>query len=101
MRTPHFSEGRQRESSLVNRYTPCNSLVPANLVVFRANRHAVLSTTGRSVPWVDADFNYEIPGGMEPGETQKWDLSPNLFDSDWAHAKDASSNAVLKVTVVI
>ena len=23
---------------------------------------------GRSVPWLKEDFNYTIPGGLEPGE---------------------------------
>ncbi|MCA1972035.1 MAG: hypothetical protein LDL44_04290 [Caenispirillum sp.] len=41
-----------------------------------------LQTEGRSVPWIEAGLNYEIPGGIEPGETQSFDLTPNLL-SDW------------------
>jgi hypothetical protein len=65
----------------------------------RAYFHARLVTPGRSVPWVDADFNYEIPGGMEPGESAAWGLQPNIFDSDWRHVEDAQ-DATFSVTVL-
>lgn len=60
--------------------------------------HAKLTTPGRSVPWVDADFNYDIPGGLEPGEIASWSLSPNFFDSDWDHALEAKdANLLIQV----
>lgn len=67
--------------------------------VRRAYFHATLRTPGREIPWVDTDFNYEVPGGLAPGETAEWHLQPNLFDSDWEHARHAE-NAVLSVEVL-
>jgi len=66
--------------------------------VRRVYFHAVLKTAGRDIPWVDTDFNYEIPGGLQPGEEAEWELSPNLFDSKWKYALEAK-DAVLQVTV--
>lgn len=48
--------------------------------------HGILSSQGRSVPWVSSDINYDIQGGLEPGEHKHLDLEPNMF-GDWA-AKD-------------
>ena len=44
----------------------------------------ILETPGRSVPWVEASFNYEFPGGLEPGEQQSLNLRPNQF-GDWGN----------------
>ncbi|MBY6070588.1 hypothetical protein KUV35_04750 [Marinobacter salsuginis] len=51
--------------------------------VARAFFEGVVATPGRSVPWIEDTFNYQIPGGLEPGETADWTLAPNMF-SDWA-----------------
>ena len=38
----------------------------------------------RDVPYLNDDFVYEIPGGIQPGETQTWELVPNIFgDENW------------------
>jgi hypothetical protein len=42
----------------------------------------ILTSTGRAVPWISSDFNYEFPGGLEPGESQSLTLEPNMF-GDW------------------
>jgi len=42
----------------------------------------VLTSPGRAVPWISSDFNYEFPGGLEPGESQSLTLEPNMF-GDW------------------
>lgn len=57
----------------------------------------VLTSAGRSVPWVDESFYYAVPGGMEPGETMKWSLAPNRF-GPWGDAQIPSS-AELTVTL--
>lgn len=44
--------------------------------------HGTLTSPGRSIPWVSADINYEFPGGLEAGENEHLDLSPNMF-GDW------------------
>jgi hypothetical protein len=54
-------------------------------VVSHAFFRAILQTPGRQVPWVDAEFNYEIPGGIESGESAVWRLSPNIF-GEWSKA---------------
>ena len=46
--------------------------------------HGLLETPGRSVPWVDGSFNYEFPGGLEPGEQQTLTLRPNQF-GEWGN----------------
>jgi len=66
--------------------------------VSRAYFHGVLQSPGRSVPWVEDDFNYQIPGGLEPGEEARWKLNPNMF-SDWGTV-EAPPEAVLTVTVI-
>ena len=67
--------------------------------VSRAYFHGTLATPGRSVPWVDEDFNYEIPGGLEPGESATWRLAPNMF-GPWGEAPKDRTDMVLTVKVV-
>lgn len=55
--------------------------VPIRRVFF----HGLLETPGRSVPWVDASFNYSFAGGIEPGETQHLKLAPNIFSDGWGN----------------
>ncbi|MBH3412710.1 DUF6694 family lipoprotein [Pseudomonas putida] len=50
--------------------------------VARAYFKGTIATPGRSVPWLVKEFNYEISGGLEPGEVQNWSLAPNEF-SEW------------------
>ena len=59
--------------------------------------HGIVASPNRTVPWISEDFNYQISGGLEPGETANWKLSPNSF-SDWGRA-DVPSDAILTVTV--
>lgn len=66
--------------------------------VSRAYFHGVLSSPGRSVPWVQDSFNYEISGGLEPGEQVTWKLSPNMF-GEWSKAPKDRKDMVLTVTV--
>jgi hypothetical protein len=42
-------------------------------------------------------FNYQIQGGLEPGESAEWSLAPSMF-SDWGKV-DAPEDAVLTVVV--
>lgn len=55
--------------------------IPIRRVFF----HGLLETPGRSVPWVDASFNYSFAGGIEPGETQHLKLAPNIFSDGWGN----------------
>jgi hypothetical protein len=65
--------------------------------ISRAYFVGTLSSHGRSVPWLEEDFNYEISGGVEPGEKVSWRLSPNTF-SKWGSI-NAPSDAVFTVKV--
>jgi len=56
-----------------------------------------LASPNRSIPWIKEDFNYEISGGLEPGEEVTWYLAPNIF-SDWGKI-DAPKDAVLTIEV--
>lgn len=66
--------------------------VPISRVYF----HGVVASPGRSVPWISADFNHSIPGGLEPGESGTWQLAPNMF-SGWG--TKTPSDAILTVNV--
>ena len=66
--------------------------------IARAFFIGTLASPNRSVPWVKDDFNHSISGGIEPGETQKWSLAPNMF-SKWGSVKP-NKDAVLTVEVV-
>jgi len=67
--------------------------------VSRAYFRAVLLTPGREMPWVDDEFNYQITGGLEPGESATWSLSPNRFGA-WAKAPEDRDDLVLVVRPV-
>lgn len=69
------------------------------MAVSRAYFKGVLATPGREVPWVEEDFNYSISGGVEPGEEQTWNLSPNMFGG-WGKAPKDRNDMVLTVEVV-
>lgn len=64
----------------------------------RAYFVGTLASPGRTVPWMKDDFNYEISGGLEAGESAEWHLSPNMF-SHWGRV-EAPSDAVLTVQPV-
>ncbi|HEX5716323.1 MAG TPA: DUF6694 family lipoprotein [Thermoanaerobaculia bacterium] len=56
-----------------------------------------ITSPGRSVPWLEEEFNYPISGGLEPGEEAQWNLAPNQF-SEWGTV-DVPPDAGLTVTV--
>lgn len=58
-----------------------------NHAISRAYFKGVLSTPGRSVPWLEETFNYSIRGGLEPGESAEWELSPNRY-SEWGRVEE-------------
>ncbi len=66
--------------------------------VSRAYFHGVLSSPGRSVPWVKDSFNYTISGGLEPREQVTWKLSPNMY-GEWGNAPKGRNDMILTVAV--
>jgi len=67
--------------------------------VSRAYFVGTLASPGRAVPWLKEEFNYQISGGLEPGETANWRLSPNMFLGGWSQV-EAPKDAVFTVEVV-
>ena len=57
-----------------------------------------LQSPGRTIPWVDEGFSYEIKGGLEPGEAAEWKLTPNMF-GPWGGVEE-KPGMVLSVEVV-
>ena len=66
--------------------------------ISRAYFSGTLATPGRAVPWLREDFNYQVPGGVEPGETADWSLAPNMF-SEWGSVEQRD-DMVLTVEVM-
>lgn len=66
-------------------------------LVSRAYFEGRLTSRGRYLPWVSGKFNYQIPGGIDPGETATWILAPGKF-SDWGRI-NAPENSTLSVGV--
>lgn len=61
---------------------PVISFVIRNANDFAIRRiycRGVVYTPGRTLPWIDENFNYELTGGLEPGEHRTLKLAPNRF----------------------
>lgn len=65
--------------------------------ISRAYLHGTVASQGRSVPWISEDFNYQIRGGLEPGESAMWKLAPNSF-GPWG--TETPKDAILTVEVI-
>ena len=46
----------------------------------------IVSSPGRTIAWVDEDFNYTIQGGIESGEEKHLKLSPNSY-GPWGNSE--------------
>ncbi|WP_340148042.1 DUF6694 family lipoprotein [Vreelandella nanhaiensis] len=57
----------------------------------------IVTSEGRSTPWVNDTFYYVVSGGLEPGETAVWSLAPNRF-GPWGNTQ-IPSDATLTVTL--
>jgi hypothetical protein len=81
-------------------YDPIIDLVVYNgtdRAISRAFFKGILKSQERTIPWLVEDFNYEISGGIEPGEQANWKLAPNSF-SEWGKV-DAPKDAIFTVLV--
>ena len=54
--------------------------------ISRAYFEGTVASPDLAVPWIEEDFNYSIPGGLEPGEEAQWNLKPNLY-GDWGRVE--------------
>lgn len=58
---------------------------------------AVYKTPSRSVAWYEFDIYFKISGGLEPGESGHWELTPNVMSP--AHNGQIHEGAVLTLTL--
>jgi hypothetical protein len=76
------------------------------LTIKNATEHTVhrvyfqgeLRTPDRRRPWVEDDFNYHIPGGLEPGKSATWNFA--LLSPVWDKAPADRDDLSLRVIVV-
>lgn len=66
--------------------------------ISRAYFVGTVASPGRTIPWIREDFNYQIAGGLEPGESASWSLAPNQF-GPWGKTS-VPSDAILTVVAV-
>lgn len=67
--------------------------------ISRAYFDAVVSSPGRSVPWVADSFNHSISGGLEPGEETTWSLAPNRY-SEWGRVPQDRNDLIMTAVAV-
>lgn len=92
----YWDTDRYRRKPIISFRVQNSSEVPVGRIFV----HGRLETPGRSIPWVDEDFNYDIPGGLEPGEHQDLSLLPNSF-GEWGEQTLRDRNdLVLSLTMV-
>lgn len=91
----YFSEGRFSNDPIIELTVKNGTGAAISKVSFRG----VLSSPGRTVPWVKDSFNYAISGGLEPGEEATWKLAPNMF-GEWGKVSKDRTDYVLTVKTV-
>lgn len=62
--------------------------------------HGVYKTPGRTIAWIQGDFEYEIRGGLEPGEKATWRASGSKWKRELLALPKAAKDAVLTAAVV-
>ncbi len=67
--------------------------------ISKAYFEGILSTPGRSVPWIKDSFTYQVKGGLEPGEVATWKLVPNMF-GEWGNVPKDRPDMVLTIEVI-
>jgi len=92
----YFSKNYFSQDPVIDFKITNNTTIPLAAVYF----HGTLTSPGRSIPWVDEDFNYEFKGGLEPNESQHLKLSPNRFSRWGNHELANKDDLVLSVAVV-
>lgn len=91
----YFADGGYRQEAVIELTVKNGLTAPVSRAYFKGR----VTSPGRSIPWVAEDFNYTIRGGLEPGETVTWKLSPNMF-SEWGKAPKDRTDLVLAVDLV-
>ncbi|CAM3311979.1 hypothetical protein BZK31_04165 [Pseudomonas floridensis] len=73
----------KKDKYYVKPYIDLSVVNGTDQVISRVYFIGTIATPGRPVPWFSERFNYEISGGLQPGESADWTLEMNMF-SDWA-----------------
>jgi hypothetical protein len=92
----YFQKGSLGEEAVIK----LNVVNKTEHAVGKVSFQGTLSSPDRTVPWVQDSFEYEIPGGIEPGEEAEWKIKLNMF-SEWNKAPKNRNDMVLKVTVLM
>jgi hypothetical protein len=65
--------------------------------IARVYFHGTLTSPGRRKPWVEDDFNYNIPGGLEPNKSADWNFA--LLSAAWKDVPGDRTDLNLTVTI--
>ncbi len=60
----------------------------------------MVSTPGRTIPWIEDNFNYVVPGGLENQESKHLSLGPNQYSGWGKHETEGRKDLVMTITVV-
>lgn len=66
--------------------------------VARVAFKGTVASPGRATPWFVGTVELPIPGGIEPGESPTWEITPNMF-SDWGKL-DAPPEALFSLEII-
>lgn len=66
--------------------------------VARVGFKGTVASPGRATPWFVGTVELPIPGGIEPGESPTWEITPNQF-SDWGKL-DAPPEALFSLEII-
>jgi len=70
-----------------------------NVPVLRVFMRGRASSPSRPAPYGEDEFNYSIPGGMNPGASEEWRLSPS-FLTDWDRVPKNDPDTIFEVEVI-
>lgn len=66
--------------------------------VARVGFKGTVASPGRATPWFVGTVELPIPGGIEPGESPTWEVTPNMF-SEWGKL-DAPQGALFTLEII-
>ncbi|WP_157351211.1 DUF6694 family lipoprotein [Aliarcobacter butzleri] len=94
----NFNREKQQYSSYLKPTITINLKNNTDKSISKVYAVGIIQTEGRSVPWIKEEFSYTIDGGIEPGETNKSVLAPNMFSS-WGTA-NIGENATFNINIL-
>ncbi len=66
--------------------------------IARVGFKGTVASPGRATPWFVGTVELPIPGGIEPGESPTWEITPNQF-SEWGKL-DAPAEALFNLEII-